>query len=127
MKPLVYEAFGQKYQVEVRELKYFNGRAALRLFGASGEEYTGECILTATVNLPELECPPGEVWIKNYGENVGVLPWLIEHGFIERESEAVHVLGFGDVVSRHRLRRPKVTGPLDSCANHSPIGGTDHA
>lgn len=118
------ELFGKKYPVRAQMTEHYsNGRAVIRLVGATEEDW-GEPVLTASVNLPELDCPKGEVWIKNYSENEGVKDWLIAEGLIERESEAVHRLYFNTLVTRHKLipqKDRKITGPLDSCSSHVQV------
>lgn len=54
----------------------------------------GEVITTATINLPEESLNEGEVFIKNYSENEGILDWLINEGIVEntgREVESGYV------------------------------------
>ena len=58
--------------------EYMNGRAALELV----EDGTGESILMATVNVPEIHLLEGEVLIKDYSENKGVLLALQNAGVI---------------------------------------------
>lgn len=116
-----YTHLGRTFKVVVQHSQYSNGRTALFLRCASPEN-VGELLAKCTVNLPENDCPKGEVWIKDYNENAGMLNWLIGEGLIERESEAVAIIGFGCVVSRHKLiPQKKMTGALDSCANYSQI------
>lgn len=43
----------------------------------------GEPIAVATVNLPEWELEPREVFIKSWAENEGMFDWLYENGLIE--------------------------------------------
>lgn len=134
--------FGKEYAVRVNTREHYsNGRTVIRLVGAHESDW-GEPILTASVNLPDLDCPKGEAWIKDYSENEGVKDWLIAEGLIEAESEAVHRLYFNTLVTRHKLilaaerktapidprfpqahygndlKAPKVTGPMDSCSSH---------
>lgn len=52
--------------------QYYNGRTALQLTTLDGEP-----ILTATVNVPEVELADDEVCIKDYSENEGVFDSLI--------------------------------------------------
>jgi hypothetical protein len=50
-----------------------NGRIALELF-----DQDGDCMCTATVNLPDVPLPNGHVFIKDYSENSGILAALVE-------------------------------------------------
>ena len=54
--------------------KYGNGRIALQLIDAND----GSMVAVATVNLPDVELNPGEIIIKNYSENEGMLNTLYE-------------------------------------------------
>lgn len=56
-----------------------NNRTALLLIDAED----GEPVATATVNLPEVEMAPGEVAIKNWSENEGMVEVLVQAGVIE--------------------------------------------
>ena len=69
------------YQVYLRFGKYGNGRTAIELIDA-----IDHCpVMVATVNVSEYSLlQPGEVIIKNYSENEGVLEFLIENGIIGR-------------------------------------------
>lgn len=58
--------------------QYGNGREALMLVDA----LTGERQATATVNIPEVDCPIGHVFIKNYSENEGMLEALVAAGVV---------------------------------------------
>lgn len=44
---------------------------------------TGERLWTATVNIPDAEPAEGCVWIKNYGENEGMIDALAQAGVIQ--------------------------------------------
>lgn len=66
------------HTLNVNMLKYGNGRPAIELVTQDGEPF---CV--ATVNIPCVALEKDEVIIKNYSENVGVLPALIEAGVIE--------------------------------------------
>jgi hypothetical protein len=65
-------------QAEVTAHKYSNGRLALVLENPS----TGQMMFKATVNVPEYKDPRlddnSHVLIKNWSENEGVLPSLLE-------------------------------------------------
>lgn len=67
---------------DLRELKYGNGRLALELVIAEGQEGEGEPMAVATVNLPDVRVPDGAVFIKDYAENAGMMNALAEAGVI---------------------------------------------
>ena len=71
--------FSLKY-AKILHKKYTNGRTALKAFGQEGEP-----LATLTVNIPGVSLNPGEVIIKDYSENEGVLKDLIEMGIVEKE------------------------------------------
>lgn len=58
--------------------EYSNGRPALVLVDAA----TYERQATATVNIPEVDCPIGHVFIKTYSENEGMLEALMAAGVV---------------------------------------------
>ncbi len=117
----LYQIGKETFAVRVNcEQRYGNGRTAITLVSAAQMD-EGTPIAKATLNMPELACPAGEVWIKSYYENAGMREWLIKEGIIERESEAVATLAFGNVVSRHKLIQKRVTGPMDTCSSHKEI------
>ena len=117
----LYEALGRTYPVRVcMKERYANERVVLTLVSANLAK-EGQPVARASINMPELACPAGEVWIKSYSENTGMREWLIKEGIIERESEAVATLAFGNVVSRHKLIQKKVTGPMDTCSSHKEL------
>jgi hypothetical protein len=95
---LTYKLGEQVYPVVV-DLQpcYANGRQAIVLNTADGEPF-----MTASVNLPLQPCPEGEVWIKNWSENEGILSWLIRHAIVGHEVLATCRSGFVEV-TRHRL------------------------
>ncbi len=62
------------------EHKYDNDRTAITLTDAK----TGEPVLTASTNLPELPCGENEAWIKEYSENNGIERVLINAGVISK-------------------------------------------
>lgn len=59
--------------------KYRNGSLAMRLVSTYD---TQEPIATASVNLANGEVKPGEIAIKDYSENDGMLQTLISHGIV---------------------------------------------
>lgn len=58
---------------------YENGRVALCLIADNGEP-----ISTCTVNLPDESLDAGEVLIKDYSENEGMVEFLVKEGVVER-------------------------------------------
>ena len=59
------------YSVWVEKKSYANGRVALMLSDEEGQ------VACATVNLPEHDLKPGEVLIKTWSENEGMLDFLV--------------------------------------------------
>ncbi|MES2566997.1 MAG: hypothetical protein V4565_09035 [Bacteroidota bacterium] len=59
---------------------YPNGRKAIELINAR----SGEPVLVATINVPEICINEDEVIIKNYSENEGILDALIGAEIISR-------------------------------------------
>lgn len=57
---------------------YSNGRKAISLIDAKD----GSPVANATLNLPGIELESDEVIVKNYSENEGIRPALIEAGII---------------------------------------------
>jgi len=58
---------------QLEKAEYFNGRLALRLI----DGVSGEPIATCTVNIPDEPQEDGEVFIKNYSENSGMVDALV--------------------------------------------------
>lgn len=66
------------YECDVVFERYFTGNTAMRL------DCNGERIAMCTLNLPEIDqLEEGEVFIKNYSENEGMLDALINAGVVE--------------------------------------------
>ncbi len=72
-----YNLNGEIFDVTLERCNYLNNGLALELV----ETETGEPFMMCTVNIPNLS--DGEVAIKNYSENEGVLDFLIKEGIIE--------------------------------------------
>ena len=73
-----YNLNGEIFDVTLKRHRYRNNNAlALELV----ETETGMPFMMCTVNTPEIS--DGEVAIKNYSENEGVLDFLIKEGIIE--------------------------------------------
>jgi hypothetical protein len=66
-----------------------NNRIALQLVDAED----GCPIATASVNLPDAECPEGHTYIKDWSENMGMLHALTSQGIVEDTGE-VAITGF---------------------------------
>ena len=62
-----------------------SGRVALTLEDADD----GEPISTCTVNLPDEPLGEGEVFIKDYSENEGMVEFLVKEGVVERTGREV--------------------------------------
>lgn len=68
--------------------EYGNGATAISLF----DPQDGEPLGVATVNLLDAVPEPGNVFIKNYSENEGMVSALVEAGVI---SEPIRLLNAG--------------------------------
>lgn len=53
--------------------------------------HTGEPVAVATVNIPEISLAPGEVIVKDYSENEGMLDTLVAAGVVSTPSRAVQL------------------------------------
>lgn len=78
-------------------------RTALIILDADGEVYTN-----ATVNLPGEVLGDGEIFIKNYSENEGVLDALIDAGIVEDTGRRVHS-GFAEIPVAKLIERVPYT------------------
>ena len=79
--------------------RYPNGRVAMRWVDGRGP------VATATVNVPEAVLGPGEVCIKDYAENAGVLNLLALTGVVEPTGRRIP-LGLVDVPVARLLVTP---------------------
>jgi len=61
------------------------GHVALELV----DDTDGESVAMATVNLPEITLEPGEVLIKDWSENEGMLKALSDAGVVEDTGRAI--------------------------------------
>jgi len=75
----------KNYDVYLQYKKYYNGRVCIQLTHA----HDHDPVAIATVNLPDDELGEGEVFIKNYSENEGMLEWLEKNGIVERTGRVV--------------------------------------
>jgi hypothetical protein len=77
-QPYKYNCLGTVYNVRLEKHKYANGRTALILADAND----GEQVACATVNLPEHDLQPGEVFIKTWSENEPMLDFLVRNNIV---------------------------------------------
>ncbi len=75
-----------EWTCNVSLLQYPNGRTAIQLYAEDGEP-----IATATVNVPNYPLGEGEVLIKDYAENAGILASLSNAGIIEPTGKTIPV------------------------------------
>lgn len=61
--------------------RYLNGRPCLQLL--SVEPIRGELFATASTNIPEAHLEEGEILIKDWSENTGILAELVRHKIVE--------------------------------------------
>lgn len=80
------EFAGYRCKVVKREYQN-NGRLALELVDADD----GLPVARATVNIPDVELNPGEVVIKNYAENEGLLEVLVAAGIVRLTGRTVEL------------------------------------
>lgn len=67
------------FNCNLQFLQYGNGRTAIQLV----DKEDGAPVCVATVNIPEAKLEEGEVIIKDYSENKGILSVLVRAGIIE--------------------------------------------
>lgn len=70
---------------------YMNGNVRLELSDDEGYPYA-----VASLNIPNIRLGEDEIVVKNYGENEGMLHFLLTHNIIEVTNREVHV-GFGNI------------------------------
>jgi hypothetical protein len=66
------------YKVIIAERSYANNRLALEILDCED----GIPVMVATVNIPEVPLNEGEIIVKNYSENEGVLDFLQQNGLV---------------------------------------------
>jgi hypothetical protein len=75
------------------------GRMALELVAAKTDEesgvFAGERVCSATVNVPEAVLLDGEILIKDWSENKGILEVLVNAGIVKDTGKTVPVGAFG--------------------------------
>jgi hypothetical protein len=97
---------GESMKVKLIKRLYPNGRLAIAAVCPliiDGEDCGWEPAFTATVNLVDETCPEGEVWVKDYSENEGMLDWLVCNGIVEPAATAWARSGYVGV-TRHKLK-----------------------
>lgn len=72
-------------EVVVKKGKYSNGRTALELIDTED----GIPYATASVNLPDVLLEEGEIFIKDYAENEGILNFLVQNNIVKRTEKGV--------------------------------------
>jgi len=75
----------REWECKVERLKYSNGRTALVLIDARNQEE----VAVATINLPDQPLEPGQVFIKDYSENAGMLAALEQAGIVKATGETI--------------------------------------
>lgn len=75
-----YDYLGTEVSLLFRE--YANGRTAIQLMSFDEEYQADVPFATATVNLPDEYITVGEVFIKNYSENEGMLMFLVKNNIV---------------------------------------------
>ena len=83
----------QGFDCVIEQTTYANGRTALILVNPQDRE---DLVAVATVNLPDVPLKPGEVFIKDYSENQGMLAALEKAGIVQATGQTVQS-GFAEV------------------------------
>ncbi len=81
---MTYNLFDKDYQVTLSTTEYRQGGTAIQLHDAED----GSPFATATVWMEGLS--EGEVAIKNYSENIGMLTFLVTNGIVEQPHREIH-------------------------------------
>ena len=102
----------QGFECEVEWTTYADGRPALTLVDTKGREM----VAVATVNLPDAPQRPGEVFIKDYSENHGILAALEKAGIVKATGETVQS-GFATVPVA-KVLQPAITVPATENPGH---------
>jgi hypothetical protein len=95
-----FSAHGETLQIEVH--LYRSGQVALQLVCEDGSPYANP-----SVNLPEEEPAPNEVFIKDYSENEGIADTLIQQGIGKKTGE-IHLPPYGAQVAIVEITHPKL-------------------
>lgn len=76
------------WNCEIRKAEYENGNLALLLVDADN----GEPIAKASVNPPDDDClSDGEIAVKDYSENAGMLQALLDAGIVEETGREIRL------------------------------------
>lgn len=75
----------KEWNCDVRFLRYNNNRIAIQLTQYDEKGGYDEPIATATINLPDVHIPDGQVIVKSYSENEGMEQALLDAGIISKE------------------------------------------
>lgn len=75
----------KEWKCKVHRARYGNGRVALTL----DEIGTYDPIAVVTVNLPDVPLEEGEIIIKNWSENEGILKAMFNAGWISESKRQV--------------------------------------
>lgn len=106
------EAFGARTKVELHAEQYGNGRLALHFM--CDDEGDLKTFGTATVNMPDEECPDGEIWVKDWTVNEDwALKTLLDNEIIQPLVTAVVPTGYVNV-KRYKLTASFVTKLLQA-------------
>jgi len=76
--------FQSKYKTYEVYLKWDTYRSNGRTFLELREAFTHEPVLVASVNLDDAPLEDGEMIIKDYSENEGVLDFLVSNGIVSK-------------------------------------------
>lgn len=79
--------FADLSEATFEKAQYNNGRTAL-----IAKDEQGQVLMKCSVNIPALPVEEGEILIKNYSENEGVIEDLLELGIIDKQ---VHKVPYG--------------------------------
>jgi hypothetical protein len=110
------EAFGERTPVTLQAETYDNGRLALQFWTKPTEdEPFAEPFGTATVNMPNNDCPEGEIWVKDWSKNESwALKTLLDNDIIQPGGcTAVVPTGYVNV-KRYKLTASFVTKMLQA-------------
>lgn len=72
----------KQWNCDLKFAKYGNGCTAIMLVAAEDDEIPGEPIATASVNLEDGVVGEGEIAIKDYSENEGMLEAMVDAGIV---------------------------------------------
>jgi hypothetical protein len=86
VKKVVYKG----WNCDLNKSYYEHGkRVALCLVAGEDDECPGEPVATCSVNIPEEPLADGEILIKDYSENEGMVEFLESVGVVERTGRVV--------------------------------------